>query len=49
MALSRFVLRGTVLCLLLVGVGCSTFSGSGGGSVPIEKRTGLHCGDAAGH
>ena len=38
MALSRFVLRGSVLCLLLFGVGCSTFSGSGDGPVPIEKE-----------
>ncbi len=38
MALSRVVFRGTVLCLLLFGVGCSTFSGSGDGPVPIEKE-----------
>jgi tetratricopeptide (TPR) repeat protein len=38
MALSRLVFRGSVLCLLLFGVGCSTFSGSGGGPVPIEKE-----------
>ncbi|RLA44469.1 MAG: hypothetical protein DRR04_13695 [Gammaproteobacteria bacterium] len=38
MTLSHFVSRGTVLCLLLFGAGCSTFSGSDGGSVPVEKE-----------
>ena len=38
MAQSRFVFRAAVLCLLVFGSGCSTFGGSGGGSVPIEKE-----------
>ena len=38
MVLSRFMFRSTVLCLLLFGAGCSTFSGSGGEQVPVEKE-----------
>jgi tetratricopeptide (TPR) repeat protein len=38
MLLSRSVFRGSVVCLLLFGSGCSTFSGPGGEPVPVEKE-----------
>jgi tetratricopeptide (TPR) repeat protein len=38
MLLSRSVFRGSVVCLLLFGSGCSTFSGPSGESVPVEKE-----------
>lgn len=38
MALSRYLSRGTVLCLLVFVSGCSTYGGSGGKPVPVEKE-----------